>query len=124
MRYEICAFTSFPYKISLVKCSIDRSFKICNNWKSFYSHIENIKSNLIKMHLPFLIVKIIKKYLDHKFLSKPNQLKDISDVYYFKLPYIGNFLHHIKNNILKLFKEYCKDKFNIKLVFQSFKFIF
>ena len=76
------------------------------------------------MHLPFLIVKIIKKYLDHKFLSKPNQLKDISDVYYFKLPYIGNFLHHIKNNILKLFKEYCKDKFNIKLVFQSFQFIF
>ena len=26
------SFTSFSYKISLLKCLIDRSFKICNNW--------------------------------------------------------------------------------------------
>ena len=25
------SFTSFPYKISLIKCLTDRSFKICNN---------------------------------------------------------------------------------------------
>ena len=28
------SFTSFSYKISLIKCLIDRSFKICNNWNS------------------------------------------------------------------------------------------
>ena len=28
------SFTSFPYKISLIKCLTDRSFKICNNWNS------------------------------------------------------------------------------------------
>ena len=43
------SFTPFSYKISLIKCLIDRSFKICNNWNSFYNDIENIKSNLIKM---------------------------------------------------------------------------
>ena len=42
------SFTSFSYKISLIKCLIDRSFKICNNWKSFHNDIENIKSNVIK----------------------------------------------------------------------------
>ena len=47
------SFTSFSYKISLIKCLIDRSFKICNNWDSFHNDIENIKSNLIKP--PFLI---------------------------------------------------------------------
>ena len=41
-------FTSFSYKISLIKCLIDRLFKICNNWNSFHNDIENIKSNLIK----------------------------------------------------------------------------
>ena len=57
------SFTSFPYKISLMKCLIDWSFKICNNWNSFHNDIENIKSNLIKnAYLPFLIV--FKKYLD------------------------------------------------------------
>ena len=64
------SFTSFPYEISLIKCLIDRSLKICNNWNSFHNDIENIKSNLIKKTypLPFLIDKVIKKYFHHNFL--------------------------------------------------------
>ena len=37
------SFTSFSYKLSLIKCLVDRSFKICNNWMSFHNDIENIK---------------------------------------------------------------------------------
>ena len=115
-------FTSFSYKISLIKCLINRSFKICNNWNSFHNDIENIKSKLIKnAYPPFLIDKVIKKYLNYKFSSNQNQLKDTSDVHYFKLPYIGNLSHHIKNKLSKLCKEFCKENFNIKLVFNSFK---
>ena len=101
---------------------IDRSFKICNNWNSFHNDIENIKSNLIKnAYPPFLIDKVIKNYLHHKFSSNQNQLKDTSDVYYFKLPYTSNFWHHIKNKLSKLCKKICKENFNIKVVFNSFK---
>ena len=90
-------FPSFSYKICLIKCLIDRSFKICNNWNSFHNDMENIKSSLIKnAYPPFLIDK---KYLDYKFSSNQNQLKDKSDVHYFKLPYIGNLSHHIKNKL-------------------------
>ena len=100
---------------------IDRSFKICNNWNSFHNDIESINSSLIKSEYPlFLIDKVIKKYLDCKFSSNQNQLKDTSDVYYFKLPYIGNLSHCIKNKLSKLCKEFCKENFNIKLVFNSF----
>ena len=35
------SFTSFSYKISLIKCLIDRSFKICNNWNSFHLLIKD-----------------------------------------------------------------------------------
>ena len=116
------SFTSFSYKVSLVKCLIDRSLKICNNWNSFHNYIENIKSNLIKnAYPPFLIDKVIKKYLDYKFSTNQNQLKDTSDVHYLKLPYIGNLSHHIKNKLLKLCEEVCKENFNIRLVFNSFK---
>ena len=116
------SFTSFSYKISLIKCLIDRSFKICNNWSSFHNDIENIKSNLIKnAYPPFLIDKIIKKYLNYKFSSNQNELKDTPDVHQFKLSYIGNLSHHIKNKLSKLCKEFCKENFNIKLVFNSFK---
>ena len=81
------SFQSFSYKISLIKCLIDRSFKICNNWNSFHNDIENIKSNLIKnAYPPFLIDKVIKRYLDYTFSSNQIQLKDKSDLHYFKLP--------------------------------------
>ena len=100
----------------------DRLFKICNNWNSFHSDIENIKSNFIKnAYPPFLLDKVIKKYLNHKFSSNQNQLKDISNIYYFKLPYIGNLFHHVKNKLSKLCKEFCKENFNNELVFNSFK---
>ena len=78
-----------------MKCFIDRSIKICNNWNSFHNDIENIKSNLLKS--AFLIDKVIKKYVDYKFSSNRNQLKDTSDFHYFKLPCIGNFSQHINN---------------------------
>ena len=120
--YRIKAFTSFSYKISLIKCLIDKSFEICNNWDFFHNDIENIKCNLIKnAYLPLLIDKVIKKYLDCKFSSNQIQLKDKSDVHYFKLPYISNLSHHIKIKLLKLCKEVCKENVNIKLVFNSFK---
>ena len=116
------SFTSFSYKISLIRCLTDRSFKICNNWNSFRNDTENIKSNLIKnAYSPFLINKVIKKCLDYKFSSNQNQLKDKSGVHYFKLPYIDNLSHHIKNKFTKLCKEFCKENFNKKLVFNSFK---
>ena len=115
------SFTSFSYKISLIKCLIDTSFKICNNWNSFHNDIENIKSNLIKnAYPPFLIDNVIKKYLDYKFSSNQDQLKDESAVYYFKLPYTGNLSDDIKNKLSKLCKGFCKENFNIKLVFNSF----
>ena len=81
--------------------------------------MRNIKVSLVKhAYPPFLV---IKKYLNHKFSSNQNELKDTCDVYFFKLPYISNLLHHIKNKLSKLCKEFCKDNFNIKLVFNSFK---
>ena len=101
---------------------IDRTFKICNDWNSFHNDIESIKSNLTKNAYPlFLIDKVIKKYLNDKFSSNQNRVKDRSDVHYFKLPYIDNLSHHIKNKLSKLCKEFCKENVNIKLVFTSFE---
>ena len=65
--------------------------------------------------------KVIKKDLNYKFSSNQIQLKDTSDVHYFKLPYSDNLSHRIKNNLSRLGKEFCKESVNIKLVFTSFK---
>ena len=117
------SFTSFSYKISSIKCLIDRSFIISNNWISFHDDIKNIKPNLINnAYTPILIHKVIKKYIDYKFSSNQNQSKDRFEIHYFKLPYIGNLSHRIKNKLSKLWKTFCEGNFKIKkLAFNYFK---
>ena len=46
LKYK--SFTSFSYKINVIKCFIHRLFEICNYWNSFDIDINNIKSNLTK----------------------------------------------------------------------------
>ena len=84
---------------------------------SYFAKIFNCNISIFTCN----IVVDIKKYLNYKFSGNQNQLKDKSDVHYFKLPYIGNLSHHIKNKLSKLCKEFSKENFNIKLVFNSFK---
>ena len=60
----------------------DRSYservRACNNWNSFCNDIESMKSNLSNIASPpFLIDKVIKKYLNFTFSSNQNQLKNI-----------------------------------------------
>ena len=40
LLFNFKSFTSFSYKLSLIKCLIDRSYKICNKWNSFDNDIE------------------------------------------------------------------------------------
>ena len=54
-------------------------------------------------------------------ISSLVKINDTFDVYYFKLSHTGNLSHHVKNKLSKLCKEFCKENFNIKLVFNSFK---
>ena len=84
--------------------------------------MENQKYDLTEnAQLLLSIDKVIKRNHDHKFSSNKNQLKDKSNFYYFKLPYIGNLSHHIKTKLSKLCNEFCKENFNIKLVFNLIK---
>ena len=55
------------------------------------------------------------------FSINQNQFKEKSDDHYFKLPYIGNLSHHFKVKRQKLWKEFCQENFNIKLLFNPFK---
>ena len=89
---------------------------------SFHNDIGNIKFNLTRNAYPlFLIDKVIKKYLNYKFSSNQSQFWDTSGVHFIRLSYIGNLWHHNKNKLSRLWKEFCKKTFSIKLVFKSFK---
>ena len=106
---------------------IDRSFKICKNWKSFHNDKENVKSNLIKnAYPPVLIDKVIKKYLDYKFSSKQTQLK--KNLVFITFNYhISAAFHTIpKTNFRNLAKSFVKKMltFSLFLVHSKLKIIF
>ena len=56
-----------------------------------------------------------KKYFNSKFSFNQNPFKDTSNVYYFKLPHIGNLSHHIKK---KNFRNFAKS-FVMKMLILS-----
>ena len=59
------SFTSRFYKISLIKCLIDRAYKINNTWASFHNDVTKIKETLKRNSFPpFLIDKIAKSYFN------------------------------------------------------------
>ena len=125
MGLQFKSFILFSYVSNVIKCLIDRPFKICNNCNSVHNDIENTKSNLIKnaflIDTTFLIDKVIKEYFDHKLFSNKNYLKDTSDVYYFKLSYIGNLSHHIKIKFQNFTKNFVKKILSKIKIFFSYK---
>ena len=115
------SFTSRFYKISLVKCLIDRAYKINNTWTSFHNDVAKIKETLKRNSFPpFLIDKITKSYLN-KVHSNSDQSNPESDkTHFYKLPYIGKYSEQVQKKLSKICKQFCKDA-DLKIGFTSFK---
>ena len=118
------SFTSFSYKTGLIKCLLDRAFKINNSWLGFHNDKEKIFETLMKNMFPRdLLDKICKNYLEQKYKNNSNENDVVTEgrkVRYFKLPYIGKFSESVQKRINFLCKKYCKDS-KIKIVFTSSK---
>ena len=114
-------FTSRFYKISLLKCFIDRAYKINNTWASFHNDVTKIKETLKRNTFPpFLIDKIKKSYLD-KVNSNSDQSNLESDkTRFLNLPYMGKYSEQVQEKLSKICKQFCKDT-HLKIVFTSFK---
>ena len=80
-----------------VKCLTVRSFKVFNSCNFFQNDIENINPILLKCISTILNrCKVIKKYINYTFSSNQNQLKDKSDVHFFKYHILAAFWQYQK----------------------------
>ena len=93
------SFTSYSYKVGLIKTLVDRAYKINSTWLGFHEDINKLtdilKKNLFPAHL---IEKIINRYItgtqnNH---HPRDSLPTTSPTFYFKLPYIGHSLLSLK----------------------------
>ena len=115
------SFTFCFYKIGLIKCLIDRAYKINNAWPGFHDDVSKIKDVLKRnSYPPFILDKIIKTYIDKIHYNNNNISSEVNKLRSFKLPYISKYSEQVQKKITKLCKQYYKEN-NVKIVFTSFK---
>jgi hypothetical protein len=115
------SFAPFSYKISLIRCLIDRTFKINNTWLGFDKDIKNLSLVLQNNQFPQKIIDSeIKSYIDKKMNPLMSNTVNDLNIRYFKLPFIGIYSNYTKMKINKIIHKYCKDIL-IKLIFTTNK---
>ena len=116
------SFTSYSYKVGLIRTLVDRAYKINNTWPGLHEDITKLmdilKKNLFPAHL---IERVVNRYVTGTLSNhSPRVSLPSSPTFYFKLPYIGHFSVVTQKRVRHLIKRYCND-LDIKLVFSSFK---
>jgi hypothetical protein len=109
------------YKFGLLRCLIDRTFKINNTWVGFDKDIKDLTLVLQNNQFPHKIIDSeLKSYIDQK--MNPLVVNTVIElnVRYFKLPFIGAYSNYTKMKIKKIVHKYCKDVF-VKLIFTTNK---
>ena len=111
------SFTSFSYKVGLIRTLVDRAYKINNSLLSFNNDVKKLTHIFKKNQFPeYLINRVVKTYLDK---NDSSARSDNSNVLYFKLPYLP-FSNFAQRKVRTLIKKYCSN-LTIKLAFGSFK---
>ena len=117
------SFTSYSYKVGLIRTLVDRAYKINNTWLGVTRGYNQAYWNSQKEPFPCpFIEKVVNRYITgtHSNHCPRGYPLTNSPTFYFKLPYIGHFFVITQKRIRHLIKRYCND-LDIKLVFSSFK---
>ena len=79
------------YKINLIKCLIDRAYKICSSYNSLSNELENIKKYFCQNGYPLnLVENSIRCKLNSIFTPFPESLTVPKAPIYLKLPYMNS----------------------------------
>ncbi|XP_065663335.1 uncharacterized protein LOC136085793 [Hydra vulgaris] len=102
------SFVPSCYKTGLIRCLIDRTYKINNTWFGFDKDIKNLSLVLKNIQFPQKVIDTeIKLYAEKKINPPVINIVDNTNIRYFKLPFIGFYSNFIKIKIDKIIKKYC-----------------
>ena len=118
------SFIPLGYKIRLIKTLLDRIYKINNTWKGFHENVKLCINYLSRNLFPKSVIdRNIKEYLDKKL--KKGEIGEkrtkIDNIQYFKLPFISDFSMTTKKKVTNLYKRFCKEGSEFRLVFSTTK---
>jgi hypothetical protein len=114
------SLTSIKYKTGLIRCLLDRSYKICSSEKQKQIEMAQLRILLLKNNYPSQIIdREFNKFLELKTkLAEDKIIDDEIKIKYLSLPYINDKSETISRNIKKLVKQYYP-KINLRVAFKS-----
>ena len=114
------SFTSYSYKIGLIRTLVDRAYKINNTLATFNDDVNQL-FHIFKMnqYLESLINRVVKSSRNNAQNSNTSASPTDTSTIYFKLPFLS-ISSFTQRKVRMLAKKYCKN-LNIKLAFTSFK---
>ena len=117
---NLFSFTSFSYKIGLIRTLLGRGYKINTSVAKFNDDVKEryyiLKKN---QHPERLINRVVKSYLDKVHNSNNSTPPKDTSIIYLKPPFL-NLPNFAQYKVRMLAKKYCKD-LQIRLAFTSFK---
>ena len=97
------SFTPMSYKIGLIKCLIQRAFKIISSYIIFHNELEKIKILVQKNMYPKSVIdNQIKTFLDKQFTVDSGTTSEKQKTLHYSLPFIGHFSHVTKKKLRHL----------------------
>ena len=118
---NFCSFTSFSYKIGLIKTLTDRAHKINTDAFKLANDLKFVAKVLQKNSFPMVLVKkVMSGYGNNTTPPRDSVEGDEVECRYFKLPYIGQYSTTMKQKLKKLITLYC-EKVDARLIFTSSK---
>ena len=113
------SFTSFSYKIGLIRTLVDRVYKMNNSWLGFLILI--LRKNLFPVHI---VEKVINRYLSRATIhpSASSQVQQTVSTYYFKVAYVCSFTRETQKRPRKLVQRYCTN-IEIKIALSSLRLV-
>ena len=116
------SFTSYSYKLGLIRTLIDTAYKINSTWLGFHQETTRIRDFLLKNFFPAHIIdKTVNSTISKFFQFNRQNGKNSPESSHVKLPYVGRFSAIAQKRIRRIIQRFCDNSLNIKLVFSSFR---
>ena len=116
------SFTSFSYKLGLIKTLTDRAYKINSDAIKLASDLKYIATVLQKNSFPMVLIRKVMAGYGKNVIPSIDTTEEAEtiDIRYFKLPYIGEYSITVKQKLSKLIALYC-DNVDARVIFTSSK---
>ena len=118
MKYD--SAITHGYKVSLIKCLIDRAYKLCSTWMNFTIDLEFLLEHFSVNGFPLrLVQERSKKYLDAKFHKKTACATVSKKLIYCSIPYMSADINYMVKSKINSILPTCYPQLEMKLIFRN-----